>query len=206
MANNDFERQKLCYEQNCESARSVNKQMNQVPLLAMTLTGGLWFAAGLQISLDKEIRFGLLLFAGLCNLALVLAAIRIRDVFQSYIDRMEEFYPPAFPGGKPRKPRLPWLGNYSMISIYCVLIVVAGLMSFAGAFSFYWPFDFNRWCIALPMLLFLTVTTHPLLFLGRDLAFGLLPCVDQVDGVSGEGDLDGDERVVALGGGGLQVA
>ena len=51
-----------------------------------------------------------------------------------------------------------------------------------------------------------TVTTRPLLFLGRDLAFGLLPCVDQVRGVTGEGDLDCDERVVSLGGGGLQVA
>ena len=50
------------------------------------------------------------------------------------------------------------------------------------------------------------VTTRPLLFLGRDLAFGLLRCVDQVRGVTGEGDLDCDERVVSLGGGGLQVA
>lgn len=163
MTNNDFERQKICYEQNCEHARSVNKQMNQVPLLAMTLTGSLWFAAGLQIDLDKEIRFGLLLFAGLCNLALVLAAIRIRDVFQSYIDRMEEFYPPAFAGGRPQKPRLPWLGNYSMIGIYCALIVVAGLMSFAGAFSFYWPFEFYRCYVALPMFLLLAVI-YALLF------------------------------------------
>lgn len=157
MTNNDFERQKICYEQNCEHARSVNKQMNQVPLLAMTLTGGLWFAAGLQVSLDKEIRFGLLLFAGLCNFALVLAAIRIRDVFQSYIDRMEEFYPAAFAGGKPQKPRLPWLGSYSMISIYCILIVIAGCMSVTGAFLFYWPFDFNRCYIALPLLLFFVI-------------------------------------------------
>ena len=50
------------------------------------------------------------------------------------------------------------------------------------------------------------VTTRPFLFLGRDLAFWLLRCVDQVRGVTGEGDLDGDERVVTLGGGGLQVA
>ena len=50
------------------------------------------------------------------------------------------------------------------------------------------------------------VTTCPFLFLVCDLAFGLLGVVDQVRGVTGEGDLDCDERVVSLGGGGLQVA
>ena len=50
------------------------------------------------------------------------------------------------------------------------------------------------------------VTTRPFLFLVCDLAFGLLGVVDQVRGVTGEGDLDCDERVVSLGGGGLQVA
>ena len=52
----------------------------------------------------------------------------------------------------------------------------------------------------------LDVTTCPFLFLVCDLAFGLLGVVDQVRGVTGEGDLDCDERVVSLGGGGLQVA
>ena len=37
----EFERSKLCYEQNFEHARTLNAQMNQVPVLAMTLTGGL---------------------------------------------------------------------------------------------------------------------------------------------------------------------
>ncbi|MCY4549911.1 MAG: hypothetical protein OXC28_16215, partial [Defluviicoccus sp.] len=48
----------------------------------------------------------------------------------------------------------------------------------------------------------LTVTTRPFLFLVCDLAVWLLRVVDQVRGVTGEGDLDCDERVVSLGGGG----
>ena len=60
MSDNDFEREKVCYEQNFEQARSLNGQMNQVPVLAMTLTGGLWFAAGVTENLYPEIRFDLL--------------------------------------------------------------------------------------------------------------------------------------------------
>ena len=52
----------------------------------------------------------------------------------------------------------------------------------------------------------ISVTTRPFLFLVCDLGLCLLRGVDQVVGVSGECDLDGDERVVALSGGGLQVA
>src|SRR5208283_57694 len=40
-----YDREKTCYEQKFEQARSVNSQVNQVPLTAMTLTGGLWFGA-----------------------------------------------------------------------------------------------------------------------------------------------------------------
>ena len=36
-----FEREKACYEQNFEQARSFNTQMNRVLVLAMTLIGGL---------------------------------------------------------------------------------------------------------------------------------------------------------------------
>ena len=46
MNKENFEREKACYQQNFEQARSLNGQMNRVPVLAMTLTGGLWFAAG----------------------------------------------------------------------------------------------------------------------------------------------------------------
>lgn len=135
-----MEREKACYEQNFEQARSLNGQMNNVPVLAMTLTGGLWFAAGINEDISEQIRFLLLLFAGFCNLALVLVIIRIRDVFHSYLERIESFHPPSFVTGRPKKPRVPCLGDYSLISIYCTLMGVAALLSFFVAVSSFWPF------------------------------------------------------------------
>ena len=155
MDNNDFEREKVCYEQNFQHARSLNYQMNQVPVLAMTITGGLWFAAGVTENLYSEIRFSLLLFTGFCNIALILAALRIRDVFDSYLERIKQFCPDSFASGKPEDPKMQQLGDYSMIAIYCTLMGIGTVLSFVGAFGFYWPFCFSRWAgiIALVVLL-----------------------------------------------------
>lgn len=157
MNDNDFEREKVCYEQNFEQARSLNGQMNQVPVLAMTLTGGLWFAAGVTENLYPEIRFGLLLFAGFCNIALILAALRIRDVFHSYLERIKQFRPDSFASGKPGDPKIPRLGDYSMITIYCALMAIGSVLSFAGALGFYWPFESGRWIGILVVILVLVI-------------------------------------------------
>lgn len=145
MTDSDSDRWKICYEQNFEQARSLNLQMNQVPVLAVTLTGGLWFGAGVTKDIPIEISFALLLFAGLCNLALILAALRIRDVLESYLEKIEEFHPKSFASGRPKNPKIPWLGSYSMISIYCALMLIGALFSFFGAFWKYWPFEFSKW-------------------------------------------------------------
>ncbi len=130
---------KVCYEQNFEQARSLNTQMNQVPVLAMTLTGGLWFAAGVTEHLDTGIRFALLTFAGFCDLAFVLAILRIRDVLESYFEKLEQFSPPHFASGEPNKPKISWLGRYSMVTIYGSLMLMAAIASFFGGFWKYWP-------------------------------------------------------------------
>jgi hypothetical protein len=135
----------LCYVQNFEQFRSLNTQMNQVPVLAMTLTGGLWFGAGVTDHLDTEIRFALLMLAGLSNVALVLVVLRIRDVLECYLERIQAFHPPSFAGGVPKQPRVPWLGSYSMITIFCTLMLLAAAFSFVGAFSKYWPFTISLW-------------------------------------------------------------
>ncbi|MYG28473.1 MAG: hypothetical protein F4213_21060 [Boseongicola sp. SB0677_bin_26] len=145
MQKETLEREKVCYEQNFEQARSLNIQMNQVPVLAMTLTGGLWFAAGITENLHCAMRFGLLVFAGCCNLALIAAALRIRDVFHSYLEKLKEFHPDSFVDGKPKEARVPRLKDYSMIGIYCVLMGFGSLLSFSGALTFYWPLGSSVW-------------------------------------------------------------
>ena len=138
-------REQLCYQQNFEQARSLNVQMNQVPVLAITLTGGLWFGAGVVEDLATEIRFALLMFAGLCNLSLILAVLRIRDVLESYLEKIEEFNPTAFASGRPRKPKLSRLRSYSMITIYCTLMLIGAFFSFLGALWKYWPLEDFQW-------------------------------------------------------------
>ena len=152
MNDEQLQREIVCYEQNFEQARSLNNQMNRVPVLSMTLTGGLWFAAGITEDLQPIIRFGLLIFAGCCNLALIAAALRIRDVFHSYLEQIKKFNPDSFANGKPESPKVPLLKDYSMIGIYCILMGVGGLLSFSGALAFYWPFTHGL-CIGLVCVL-----------------------------------------------------
>lgn len=157
MGDDDFQRALACYQNNFEQARSLNTQMSQVPVLAMTLTGGLWFGAGVTENLFSELRFGLLLFAGFCNIALILAALRIRDVFHSYLEKIKEFHPSSFAGGRPSNPKMPKLGDYSMISIYCALMAIGSALSFTGALGFYWPFAVTRWLGAVILIATLAV-------------------------------------------------
>lgn len=162
MSDNDFEREKLCYEQNFEQARSLNAQMNYVPTFSVTLTGGLWFGAGLTDNVDQAIRFALLFFAGLCNIALVLVGYRTRDVMKSYFEKIEAFHKASFADGRPQNPVLGRFGDYSMITIYCILMLTASLMSFVGAFGFYWPssFCFSAWWGVLALVIFLIVVAY----------------------------------------------
>src|SRR5690242_12138578 len=96
-----FEREKACYEHNAAQMRSLNEQMNRVPTVSVTITGGLWFAAAQIPVLDGAIKFGLLVFAGFANLGLTLACFRIRDVIQSYLEKMKTFAPKHFVDGNP---------------------------------------------------------------------------------------------------------
>jgi hypothetical protein len=140
-----FDREKAAFDHNAAQMRALNDQMGKVPALAVTITGGLWFAASQVRDIDPAIKFGLLIFAGFINLALVIACIRIRDVLQSYLEKIEDFAPGHFANGKPKRPLLTKLGAYSMIGIYCAIMVVAATMSFVGAMFFYWPFHVNYW-------------------------------------------------------------
>lgn len=137
----EFERERVCYEQNFEQARSLNGQMNQIPTVAITLTGGLWFAAGLTVKMQAQMRFGLLIFAALCDVGLGLAILRVRDVFHSYLEKLKVFHPPSFVEGRPTRPKMGRLGSYSMVTVYALLMFAACLLSLFGAFTFYWPFQ-----------------------------------------------------------------
>lgn len=159
MSEESNKREQLCYEQNFEQARSLNEQMNRVPVLAVTITGGLWFGAGAVEGIDETIRFLLVFLAGVSNLALIFALTRIRDVFESYMEKVQAFHPDSYASGKPQEPKAPFLQGYSMITMYRLVMLIAALFSFAAAFMNYWPFEFEKCWGIIALLVFFLVAS-----------------------------------------------
>jgi SAM-dependent methyltransferase len=86
------------YNQNSETFRSLNGQMWQIPLIAMTLTGGLWFGVA---SLSKEstlwfLRPSLLLVACLGDILLIIILERLRHVMGEYLHWLRAAHPRGF--------------------------------------------------------------------------------------------------------------
>ena len=141
---NEFDFAKAVFEQNFEQFRHLNDQMNRIPAFAVTLTGGFWYIAvvvadygnGLDSASEQIARWALMIFAGICNFALIGIAIRIRNVMSDYLDRVRRFEGDWW---TERTPTLPMFISYSMISLYSVLILAGGILSWAAAFVLFWP-------------------------------------------------------------------
>lgn len=136
--NEEFERQKLCFEQNAQSVRSLNAIMWQVPLIAMTLTGGLWYGVATSSQLPTIAQYALLLFTAIADLLLVPIIWRIRSVMQAYIDKTVEFYPAGAPDTRTKlKAPNEWLSNRLndkiVVKIFSILLLVAAILSILGA-------------------------------------------------------------------------
>ena len=133
-----------CYRENFAQFRHLNEQMNKIPPLAVTLTGGFWYVAvivknygaGLSTETEALARFSLMVFSGVANLALILIAIRIRGVMMGYQNKLRDFAETEWPQSSNEK----FLGfvDYSMISIYAVLMLAGACLSFAGAYILHW--------------------------------------------------------------------
>jgi len=82
---NTEEIQKIACEQNYETFRSLNQQMWQIPIISMTLTGGLWF--GVSGASDFPVfQVALLVLAFVGNLALAVIIVRLRYVMDKHLD------------------------------------------------------------------------------------------------------------------------
>ena len=75
---------KEAYEQNYQQFRSLNQIMWQIPVLAMTLTGGLWFGVS-TIDNNAMLVTILLLTAVVVNLLLCGVLVRFRHVMGCYL-------------------------------------------------------------------------------------------------------------------------
>lgn len=118
--------QLAAYNQNWETFRSLNSLMWQIPLIAMTLTGGLWFG----VSTVKDMPYfaaGLLLLAGCGNIGLMLALRRLRYIMEQYLDWSKTTYR----AGHVSAPGQPWFtGNETVRFIFQMLLAMAAIISF----------------------------------------------------------------------------
>jgi hypothetical protein len=160
----DADQAKAVFEQNFAQYRILNEQLNRVPAFAVTLTGGFWYIAvviksygPLSSELDSLARCLLMIFAGVCNVMLILIAMRIRNVMQAYEISLKSYAGTSWPdtGQGPR-----FLGDYSMIVMYSSLILCSAALSFVAAVVLFWPAVGHRW----PLGLFGAVTLALVLF------------------------------------------
>ena len=122
-----LEREKLCYQQNFEQFRSLNQIMWQVPIIAMTLTGGLWFGVA-KIDV-QDAQYALLALAVLGNSGLIAVLHRTRFVMGEYLLKIEEFYPEAFVAAEGQ--RLFERGR-TVVVVFQILLGLSALLSLIG--------------------------------------------------------------------------
>jgi hypothetical protein len=139
----DPDKDKAVFEQCFAQYRTLNEQLNRIPPFAVTLTGGFWYIAvviktygALGAGYENLARFCLMMFAGVCNLMLILIAIRVRDVMRAYETPLREYAAGAWPDTS--RGRVPFLGDYSMIGMYCTLILGGAILSFAAGWVLFW--------------------------------------------------------------------
>ena len=87
--------EKEAYEQNYQQFRSLNQIMWQIPVLAMTLTGGLWFGVS-KIEDRPLLAIMLLLTAVVGNLTLAAILLRFRFVMSRYLAWLKDTFPAGF--------------------------------------------------------------------------------------------------------------
>jgi len=120
-----FEKDKICYEQNCEMFRSLNQIMWQVPLIAMTLTGGLWFGVSI-IDGDVLRQSALLLLATVGNFALCVVLWRVRYIMGEYLQQIRSFNTSAFVDARGAGP---FTRPKVVIGAFMVMLLTAGTVS-----------------------------------------------------------------------------
>lgn len=80
------------YNQNFETFRALNALMWQIPLIAMTLTGGLWFGVS-KVEKMPAFQLGLLGLALFGNIGLIIILERLRHIMGRYLDWLRDAYP-----------------------------------------------------------------------------------------------------------------
>ncbi|RVH92237.1 hypothetical protein CN074_28840 [Sinorhizobium medicae] len=89
----------------------------------MTLTGGLWFAVA-SFDISDRARSMLLVFAGISNLLMIIALIRLRYVMQRVLADIRSY------DGKGKIG-----GNFIIVGTFCALLLFAAIGSFVTSYG-----------------------------------------------------------------------
>lgn len=95
----DRDMRQIAFEQNHLTFRSLNQQMWQIPLISMTLTGGLWFGVS-RVHEFPLFQLALLFLAAAGNFALIIIIQRLRFVMEQYLKWIEAQNPSGFVAAK----------------------------------------------------------------------------------------------------------
>lgn len=113
------------YNQNFENFRSLNALMWQIPLIAMTLTGGLWFGVS-SIKDMPLMRGGLLLLAAIGDFGLIVVLARLRHIIGCYLDWVKD----AFPRGYVDAPGKNWRTKPETVkTAFQMMLLLSGIIS-----------------------------------------------------------------------------
>jgi SAM-dependent methyltransferase len=113
------------YNQNFENFRSLNALMWQIPLIAMTLTGGLWFGVS-SIKDMPLMRVCLLLLAAIGDFGLIVVLARLRHILGCYLKWIED----AFPRGYVDAPGKNWrTGPETVKTAFQIMLLLSGIIS-----------------------------------------------------------------------------
>lgn len=86
----NWEKEKTLYVEWNQNFRHLNEIMWKVPVMAMSLTGGLWFGiASLDISCNM--RVALLALSGLSNSIFIFVLWRLRSIMAMYLEKIRSF-------------------------------------------------------------------------------------------------------------------
>lgn len=130
--NEQFEKDKICYEQHSESFRSLNNQMWQVPIIAMTLTGGLWLGV-YSNNLSKTAAGALLFFCGICDILFILILWRVRTIMGLLIKKLNDFNPTY--SIDPSNARWPFNINHLVVTLFSSMLLLSSIISIGAAVS-----------------------------------------------------------------------
>ena len=114
------EKDKVIFEQNCQDFRSMNEIMWRVPIIVITLTGGLWFGVS-SIDISDEAKKYLLWLAGAANVVFIVVLIRLRYVMNGILRDIKSF-----------QGKQPGLG-FIFVGFFSVLLLFSAVVSFYAA-------------------------------------------------------------------------